>query len=154
MKLSEPYSSRKINFVELFSDKNWRLKTYNILHGSRTSDRELIVSTQEFALKTLPQPASGNNRYGLGFVSIHQGKTYDFVTIGYWAYDTELKLTSYLRGSSTSYDLQAVAADEISHDIWDIKLMSFEAEAWTKHILRASKPEPDKYLADTLTISI
>ena len=150
MKPSEKYSARKINFVGIHSNNGWQLKTYNILYKDRVIDDELVGFAQEFAVKVLPQPATTTNRYGLGFVSIHQGKTYDFVAIGYWLYDTELKLTTYLRGSSTSKELQAVASDEISHDIWDIRLMSFEAESWAKHMLMNTTAEPEKYLTDVL----
>lgn len=152
MKPSEAYAARKINFVGVFEKKDWQLKTYNILQKDRKADHELIKFAQQFAVNILPQPATTSNRYGLGFVSVHQGKTYDFVAIGYWVYDTELKLTTYLRGSSTSKELQAVVGDEISHDIWDIKLMSFEAESWAKHMLKNSKPEADNYLADALNL--
>ncbi len=150
MKPSEIYTARKINFVGIHSHNDWRLKTYNILYKDRVIDSELISFAQKFAIDILPQPAITPNRYGLGFVSIHQGKTYDFVAIGYWVYDTELKLTTYLRGSSTSKELQAVASDEISHDIWDIRLMSFEADSWAKHMLMKTTADPEKYLNDVL----
>ncbi len=149
MELKEKYTPRQIQHLEIFEKSAWRLKTYSILHQDKKLDLELIKAAQNFAVDSLPQPAQNPNRYGLGFINVHQGKSYDFVSIAYWAYDTELKMQNYIRGSSTSYQLE-IASNEISSDIWDIQLISFESSAWIKHILKAPEPKPENYLNESL----
>ena len=150
MKLKEKYAPRQIKLLEIFEKSDWQLKTYSILYRDKDLDKDLVRAAQNLAIKTLPQPAQTQNRYGLGFINVHQGQSYDFVSIAYWAYETELKIQNYIRGSSTSYELEKIAPEEISIDIWDIKLISFESSAWVEHILKADKPEPQSYLAARL----
>lgn len=150
MKLKEKYSPRQISHLAIFKESDWQLKTYSILHQDRELDNKLIEVAQKLAIKTLPKIAKTPNRYGLGFINVHQGKSYDFVSIAYWAYDSELKTQNYIRGSSTSYQLEAIVSNEISTDIWDIQLISFETSAWIKHILKTKTPKPENYLAATL----
>ncbi len=151
MELKEQYSPRQINHLGIFEESDWQLKTYSILQKERELDNKLIKTAQGLAIKTLPRPAKNPDRYGLGFINVHQGKSYDFVSIAYWAYNTELKMQSYIRGSSTSYQLEAIISNEISSDIWDIQLISFETKAWIKHILKAEQINIEDYLNDTLS---
>ncbi|UCH25782.1 MAG: hypothetical protein JSV66_17955 [Trueperaceae bacterium] len=145
------YQPRSIRFVELYEALGWRLKIYSILHSERVLDQELFSTAKETALAFLPQPAITKSHYGVGFLSAHRGSSYDFVTIAYWSYETELRFQTYMRPSSDSYQLEALTASELSNDVWDLKLLAFEREAWVDSMLQREKPDLDAYLSMRLS---
>jgi len=149
MQLKDPYHPRRIHFLEQ-CDAPWRLKIYSILHRSKTLNPDLVEAAKATALAFLPQPAVTPNHYGVGFVSVHQGKSYDFVTVGYWTYDTELRHQTYLRASSSSTELEALTSNDLSLDVWDLRLLAFERDAWVAEVLKAETPSLDRYLARRL----
>ena len=149
MHLKEPYQARTIRYLERFEADDWQLKLYSILYGDKTADANLLNAAKETALSFLPRPAVTPNHYGLGFISVHQGKSYDFVSVAYWTYETELRHQSYMRPSSTSSSLEAVK-HELSTDVWDLRLLAFERDAWLETILKSETPNPQAYLEQTL----
>lgn len=148
MILKEPYRPRAIHALELHEEKGWRIKVYNILHSSKDRDNALVEAAKGAALDTLPQPAVTPDRSGVGFLNVHQGRSYDFVTVAWWAYETELRQVTLTRPSSTSYRLDASEANsEISSDVWDLRLLAFERDAWLETVLtRKGGPDVEGYL--------
>ena len=86
----------------------------------------------------------------MGFVAVHRGASWDFVTIGFWAYQTELRLISLMRASSDSARLEPVADGALSSDVWDLRLLAHERDAWVRHALHPERVDVDAYLADLL----
>lgn len=150
MLLKEPYTPRRITALEPFEGEGWRLKQYSILYGDKQTDDALIKAAQDTALRFLPQPATTRNHYGVGFISVHQGKSYDFVTIAYWTYDTELRHRTYMRPGSGSANLEHLT-DELSTDVWDLRVLAFERDAWVETVLQADSLDLESYLARHLS---
>lgn len=150
MQLKEPYGPRAIQFLERYKAQGWRLKVYSILFGDKGVDDRLVETAKRTALAFLPQPAVTPNHYGVGIISVHQGKSYDFVTAAYWTYDTELRHQTYMRPSSSSSALEPLTG-ELSLDVWDLRLLAFERDAWVKMVLRTGRLDLEAYLSATLT---
>jgi len=148
------YQPRNISFLEHYQARGWRLKVYSILHHQKPLDPELILAAKETALTILPQPAVTKHHYGVGFISVHRGSTYDFVTTAYWTYETELRFHSFMRPSSGSYRLELVTASELSSDVWDLKLLAFERESWVECVLQCREADLEGYLAAQLTATL
>jgi hypothetical protein len=140
----EPYVPRTIQFVELYDQQGWKLKVYSILHPDKTLNPQLIETAKKTALEFLPE-TSEPGHYSAGFISVHQGKSYDFVTVGYWTYSTELRHQSYMKASTPSSELEIITT-ELSSDVWDIRLLAYERDAWLSEVLTASTPSVEKYL--------
>ncbi|HKI55511.1 MAG TPA: hypothetical protein VKB31_00050 [Trueperaceae bacterium] len=145
-----PYRPRRIRFVRLEEAKGWRLKVYNILHHSKEASEALLAAATDTALAFLPQPAVTPERYGVGFLTVHQGSSYDFLTVAYWNYQTELKSQTYMRPSSGSYLLEPLSGSELSADVWDLRLLAFERDAWVETVLRPERADLEAYLQRTL----
>ncbi len=140
------YRPRRIRFVELVRARGWSLKLYNILHESKEPSAGLFEAARDTALAALPQPATDAGRYGVALVSVHQGSSYDFVNVAYWCYETELRSHGYMRPSSGSYLLEPVGGAELSADVWDLRLMAFERDAWVETVLRPANADLEAYL--------
>lgn len=145
-----PYRPRRIGFVGLVEANGWRLKLYSIVHHSKEPSEALLAAARDTALAALPQPARSPDRYGVGFVAVHQGSSYDFVTVAHWAYETELRSQTYMRPSSGSFALEPVSGSELSADVWDLRLLAFERDAWVETVLRPDHADLDAYLGRTL----
>jgi len=154
MNLTEPYQSRTIDCLDLIELKDWRIKLYSILHHEKSLNNDLLEAAKETALSFLPQPAVTARHYGVAFINVHQGKSYDFVTIAYWAFESELIHQSYMRASSSSERLEPLVSSELSSDVWDIRLLSFERDAWLHNVLRSPKPDVEAYLKEQLSETI
>jgi len=145
-----PYRPRLIRFTGIEEGKGWRLKAYTILHHSKQPSEALRTAARDAALAALPQPAVSPDRYGVGFVAVHQGSSYDFVTVAHWAYQTELRSQTFMRPSSASFTLEPVSGSELSADVWDLRLLAFERDAWVETVLRPQQADLGAYLARTL----
>ncbi len=154
MKPQETYQARQIKCLGLYKEQGWQLKLYSILHPDKQQNDRLIEAAKKVALEFCPQPALTPRHYGVGFISVHQGKSYDFVTVAYWAYDSELRYQAYMRPSSSSEWLEPVTSNELSNDVWDIRLLAFERDAWLHNILRSPKPDLEAYLKEQLSETI
>lgn len=148
------YRPRRILFHERVERGAWTLKLYHLLHGDKEPDPALAEAAVEEALRTLPGPTDGPEHYGVGFVGVHQGASYDFVLVGYWAYQTELRYQSYMRPTSQSYRLEPVRGSELSVDVWDLALLAHERAAWVEHALQPREADVEAYLSATLTTRI
>lgn len=148
--LKAAYAPRRIRYLGRCELDGWQLKLYAILHARRSLEGALIEAAKQAAREFLPQPARSDSHYGVGFISAHAGQSYDFVMVGYWAYDTELRYQSYMRPSSGSYALAPVTAGELSSDVWDLALLAFERDAWVKWVLKAETPDLEGYLTAAL----
>ncbi|MEZ4629706.1 MAG: hypothetical protein R2880_03145 [Deinococcales bacterium] len=146
----EAYKPRLIRFLELWQAEGWQMKVYGITYEGKSIDEALVQAAKQTALEVLPQPARNLNRYGLGFIGIHQGRSYDFVTVAYWNYSTELKQLSLMRASSRGTTLESVDEQELSSDVWDLYLLAFERQAWVSHMLQSSQASPEGYLSTQL----
>ncbi len=148
----EPYVPRTLQFIDLYQAHGWTLKIYSILHPDKTLNTQLLETAQQTALEFLPE-SSEPGHYGVGFISVHQGKSYDFVTVGYWTYSTELRHQSYMKASSASATLTAIST-ELSSDVWDVRLLGFERDAWVNEVLTSSAPSVAAYLAKRLSETV
>lgn len=150
MHFKEPYRPRRIAFLELFEAESWRLKVYSIRYGDKDLEPALVDAAKTAALRFLPRPAVTPDHYSLGFVSVHQGKSYDFVTVAYWCYDTELRQQTYARPSSLSTELTSLSGGELSLDVWDLRVLAYERDAWLKTVLLPVSPDAEAYLLHRL----
>ncbi len=155
MKLKESYKPRSIRFLELWENAGWQMKVYGITYEGKDTDPKLIEASKALAAKLLPQPAVTADYYGVGFIGIHQGRSYDFVFIDWWNYETELCQHSFLRPSGQPDVLEPLQNSELSSDVWDLYLLAFERSAWVEEVLkRADNPDTASYLQRRLNEDI
>ena len=145
------YAERHIRFHAVVERDAWRLKAYHLLHGQKQPDGALMGAALDEAFAWLPGPDDGPVHYGVGFVGVHQGASFDFVLVAYWAYETELRFQTWMRPTSQSYRLEPVRAGELSADVWDLALLAHERRAWVERVLRPAGGDLEAYLEDSIT---
>jgi hypothetical protein len=143
------YKERSFRFVELLSIHDWRMKLYGIAWQGELPRPELLEAAKCIAAETLAKETANN--YKVGFVGAHDGRNASFVFVDFWGNENELFHRVFLSRSNDPSALTTAKSSDSSVCVWDLRLQSFEREAWIKHILRkANAPDFDGYLAERL----
>jgi prepilin-type processing-associated H-X9-DG protein len=139
IELREPYRPRAVRFLEEWRDAGWRLKVYGIAYIGERPRAELIETAKRIARERLPQPAVTESRYGVGFLGVHDGRTANFVFVDWWADENELHHHVYSSASDELENLSYVTPTGLSACVWDLRVQSFEREAWLEEVLKSAR---------------
>jgi hypothetical protein len=131
------YTPRRLLALGVRERGGWRLKVTQVLAAGRAGDPDLVDAALAAAAGFLPSMDESPLQYGVGIVIVHQGSRYDFVLVGYWTYETELRYQTFMRASTDSTRLEPLTAGELATDVWDLRVLAYERDAWLEHVLRA-----------------
>ncbi|MFN2389346.1 MAG: isochorismatase [Actinomycetota bacterium] len=146
MRLHGPYQARPIRFLELWQPQDWRFKVYGIAYGAETPDPKLVAAIKRAAQETRPQPGVTDSRYGLGFISAHQGRTVSVGFVDWWENEDELHHKMFVAHDADLAQIRPAGEHELTGCSWDLALMAFERNAWVQHILQSPEPDVDACL--------
>jgi hypothetical protein len=149
IRLAERYKLRPIRSLDTWDVAGWRLKVYGIAYQNGAPRPELMMTARRLALECLPQPALAQDRYGVGFIGIHDGRGANFIFVDWWANENELHHHSF---SAPGDELVALAPVEGAVAcVWDLRVLEFERHAWLETVLTNRKgPDLDAYFARRL----
>jgi hypothetical protein len=151
IKLAEPYALRSVRSLGVRELDGWRLKLYGIAYRGERPAQALVDAAIAVAQKRLPRPAVDHDRYGVGFVGVHDGRGANFVFVDWWANEDELDHHAWLSSKKAPGDLRATGSDDFTACAWDLAVIGHERSAWIDHVLaRPEGPDVDAYLADQL----
>jgi hypothetical protein len=150
MKHLEPFRSRKILPLPLAEKKGWQLKRYAILADHREYDEDVTAAATKEALDRLPRAGGLNdaeNNHGVGFQILHLAEQLSGVSpVFYWQWGSVLASIDQMRADWKSPKKFENGAAEVVGCVWEMQIVSFEVEAWTRTVL-ASDGEPVDRLA-------
>ncbi|HVG30121.1 MAG TPA: hypothetical protein VM864_10510 [Pyrinomonadaceae bacterium] len=138
VELREPYRARPIRFLEEWSHAGWRLKVYGIAYEGERPRAGLVEAAKRIARERLPRPAVTASRYGVGFLGVHDGRTANFVFVDWWADENELHHHVYTAASNELEKFDYATPTGLSACVWDLRVQSFEREAWLEEVLKNS----------------
>jgi hypothetical protein len=145
----EAYEARSLRFIELLRIDDWRLKLYGIAWRRELPRPKLLEAAKRIAAEQLRDAAPSN--YKVGFVGAHDGRTACVVFVDYWGNENELFHRVFLSRSGDPNALISAKSSDSSVCVWDLRLQSFERNAWIKHVLcKSSTPDFRAYLDERL----
>ena len=145
----EPYEPRSFRFIELLTIDDWRMKLYGIAWRRELPRPILVEAAKRLVTKELRDAAPSN--YKVGFVGAHDGRTACVVFVDYWGNENELFHRVFLSGSGDPNALIPAKSSDSSVCVWDLRLQSFEREAWIRHVLcKTITPDFQAYLNERL----
>ena len=139
------YEPRPLAFQSVESVAGYRLKVYTIRYGDLAFDGERYRTAWQIAAAALPQPAVAAGRPGVGFAIQHQGKTGDYLILGWWDQENELPIRVLVADANG----WRPARDGESFCVWDLRLIWWEREAYVASVLAGRDDGIDAYLAAT-----
>lgn len=142
------YKKRKVYFINQASHSGWRIKVYGISANGEPLTEELVSDAVNNLLPKLPAPAVTDQRYGVGFLIIHQGTMRNWILLDWW--ETE-DIMHHLLFSSPLDDPKSVTAEPdttLIACVHELRVINFESEAWIKTMLSdEKKSDTDEYMA-------
>lgn len=150
MKVS-PHRPRSIRFLELATLGGWRIKVYGIAQERPIPERAYMERARAIAEATLPEPAVTEDRYGVGFMAVHQARMFNQIIVDWWERENELRHHVFKAQPSRPLDFKNITATGEAFCLWELRVIGFEREAWMQTMLKTS-PEPnlDSYLSRQL----
>lgn len=143
------YQPRPIRFLEMWEPDDWRIKVYGISARSERPSVSLVAVAKELALKELPRPPVTENRYGVGFLVVHEGADGSYVLVDWWVGENMLKnhVFSAPAGRVATEDFRYVTPTGLCACVWELHVMHFERTAWITSVLdREGGPDLEEYL--------
>jgi hypothetical protein len=144
--LAAPYRPRPIRFLRHEQLGDWRLKVYTIALSGKEARPELVDAALELAPEVFPQPAVAENRYGAGFVTVHDAASLGIVLYYWWQSENELHQRIYLSPLDDPTALRKMA-DPAAGCVWELDVVDFERRAWREDVLaNPDGPDVELYL--------
>jgi hypothetical protein len=146
MNRQERYAARSVRFLELWECGEWRIKLYGIAYRGASPDASLIAAAKDLVISCLPAPATTEQRYGVGFMGVHQGRGSNLVFIDWWANENELYHHACISTPEAPGNFEYVTPTGLTGCVWDIAVIAFERQAWIDSVLSAPSPDVGRYL--------
>jgi hypothetical protein len=148
MKTIEPYTKRPVRFIKQAEFEGWRIKIYGISAVSKSIPAELVTHAIDKVIPHLPQPANTEDRYGAGFLVIHQGTLRNWFLLDWWEYEDILFHKLF---SSPLTDPVSITPEQESSAVacvHELRVINFESEAWKNTVLcKESEPSIEEYMS-------
>jgi hypothetical protein len=152
--LRGPHRSRPIRFLGRHETVGWTLKMYSIsAQGERRARAALVEAVRALAPSVLPAPAvwsgpDGPDRYGIGFVIVHDAGDYCFALYDWWAGENEIHQRLYSAPLDQPEAMRPHPTPAIAC-VWELAVLDHERRAWVRHVLaRPGGPDAGAYLRD------
>lgn len=144
----KPYLARKIEPLSAWESAGWQLKRYGIEFAGTGSPANIFQQAYSRVASWLPPRATTADRPGVGWMLEHRGKTMDYLVVGWWDNENELRMKIWV----TEQGQWREALTE-SFCVWDMQVMAFERDAFVATLLQ---PAPDiaAYMKQHLTINV
>jgi hypothetical protein len=147
IELRGPHRRRPIRFAGVHQLDDWRVKLYEIATPGRTARPELVRAAVRRAREALPRPARAADRYGVGFVIVHDAADFGFVLVDWWYGENEIHQKLFSAEPSRPGDLRPHPGDAIGC-IWELSVTDFERRAWIEDVLtNDAGPDLEVYLS-------
>lgn len=151
---STGYDPRPIRSVELVAEDGWRLKVYGIAAANRSPNSNLVSAAKHVALEHLPGPAIDDDRYGVGFLIVHEGQDANFVLLDWWVGENMLHQDVFTPSFEEPARLTHLPAGPTAC-VWELFVLSFERQAWISTVLANPEgPDLDAYLDQRLNATV
>ncbi|MDA8016344.1 MAG: hypothetical protein MPN21_02750 [Thermoanaerobaculia bacterium] len=141
---------RSVSLRELLTtDDGWRVKFYVMTCGDRAAPQALVDHALDLLHATLPTPVPSSQRERAAFATLHVGETGDYLLIDWWEEDL---LHHHLFGAQRPHDGDLRYGDPrgVCACVWEMAVLSFERDAWCRHVLLPRSPDLEGYLAERL----
>jgi len=139
------YAQRAIRFVELWRHRNWQFKIYGINPDIPHPDEPVVETVlvdlaKRIAVERLGQ-AGREGEAGYGFLIVHRGRLARWILVDCWR--EGILLDHWLhRADHAAPDRFEPVANGLCACVWELRVIDFEREAWTRCVLKAF-PAPD-----------
>lgn len=147
VKSFEPYRKRRVRGAGVWEAAGWRIKLYVIAYRGDAPRPEVVDAAKRVAETGLPQPPTTEDRYGVGFLIVHDGRDGCWCLIDWWGEEDILFHRLFAAPSDRPWEMWP-ATDGRTACVWELAVWGFERRAWMEHVLaNPAGPDLERYLA-------
>ncbi len=152
LELTESFRPLPVNFLELWENRGWRVKVYGISRHHQRPGAELMAAGKRVAAEKLALLDDQQTVYGVGFLVLHEAREANFVSINWWAKESELHRRVFRSPRTDPGALLEVTGEGVAGTVWDLQVLWFERNAWVEKVLgNARGSEVELYLKKCLS---
>ena len=146
-RIDVPYQTRPVRFIRREDVGDWRIKVYGIATPGKTPRAELVDAAVALAHDVFPQPAREDDRHGIGFLIVHDSRTFGMALYYWWQSTNELHQRHFLSPLEDVTALEQVTSPQANGCVWELEAVDFERRAWIEDILaNPAGPDVERYL--------
>lgn len=143
----DPYIKRPVKFLKQVSAGDWKIKVYGISAKTEPLPTSLIDVGIAKILPQLPGPAVTEDRYGVGFLIIHQGILRNWFLLDWWGYEDLLHHRLFSSLLDRPDTITTEEGSSVLACVHELRVIHFESEAWIKTTLNKNdSPDFDRYM--------
>ena len=143
----DTYQARSTKFHELAEHNDWRIKVYTITAHAHGLTESLLTAAKNIAFLHLPKTAITDQRYGVGFLIIHQGLMANWILLDWWEHNDIIHHLVFSSPSDNPNNITAVTDHSIMACVYELEIIEFERRAWIDTILsNKNPPDFERYL--------
>ena len=143
----DQYVARPIEFIDQVNSEGWRIKVYGISTKSLPLPEGIVSDVLKSVFSHLPQPAVTEQRYGVGFLIIHQGMLRYWILLDWWEKQDIIHHKLFSSPLEKPSAITAESDKSLIACVHEMRIMTFESEAWIKTVLGSDdNPDFEKYL--------
>lgn len=152
----EEYKTRKIDFSEIVSLDDWKVKVYTI---SKTEEFHHPVFYKH-VLDQLPKWLNQENSFNasndkVAFLILHSATEGILSLINWWVGKNMLNTNIFLTNPNKPSEFKKISGDGLAPCVWELEIINHERISWTRNVLKQiAKPQYDAYLNDTISLEI
>lgn len=145
-----PYERRYVTRLGLWQVDDWQVKAYGLARSDAPPRAALVAEAQSAVADALPDPAVTEDRYGVGFVIVHEGADGDYVLVDHWFGENMLRNQVYWRRAHEPA-LWPAPPDGPTVCVWELAVLAHERQAWIDEVLEPDRGGLPSYLDRWLT---
>ena len=152
----EVYRTRHINFKELITINDWKVKVYTISKTKEFNHPEYYNQM----LQQLPHWLKMENSFNAShdncaFLILHAGTEGIFSIINWWVGRNMLNTHVFVSDFESPDTFTRISGDGLAPCIWELEVINYERLSWMKHVLKQpSDPDYKTYLNDTIRLEL
>ena len=147
------HPARRIRHLDSWSVNDRRFKVYGInpdtaLETSALIPSSMLEGARNVLENTVCRHPGEHRSEQAGFVILHKGNIGNWLLINWWA-DGILLFNHLFRSKAPDIGRFEAAPDGLLACVWELKVVEFERDAWTRSMLRnEGDPNIDAYFAE------
>jgi hypothetical protein len=144
--LRQPYEQRSVRHLGTWAHEGWLLKVYGLAYRGDVPPSKVVAAAKRTAAEALPMPAQTPDRYGVGFLVVHEGQDARWLLVDWWGFESVLHhrlMVSPLEGEPEFKR----APGAVTACVWELPILAFERDAWVETVLSdPERPNVSAYL--------
>lgn len=136
------YVKRRIAFLFHWRHRGITFKVYAITSGKCFRSPVLLDAALRKAADHLRRTPTRHTHYGVGFISVHEGRGENQIAIDCWINENELMHQIYVSPERKPTNFRRAPFDHNSVCVWELYLQAFERKAWLSCVLQSEVSWP------------